>query len=121
MVRRPPRSTRTDTLFPYTTLFRSRWRCRLFSWPGFSNDPASLRRGEFSRIVREGKAPGKAQAAFEAAPPLTYIFRMDSPATPAAASTPEPAPEPAPGARSAELRLGKGCGRPLSSRGSPDP
>src|SRR3546814_14308971 len=42
MIRRPPRSTRTDTLFPYTTLFRSRvgaaalagavevgsWRCR---------------------------------------------------------------------------------------------
>src|SRR3546814_3191613 len=26
MVRRPPRSTRTDTLFPYTTLFRSRGR-----------------------------------------------------------------------------------------------
>src|SRR3546814_14722210 len=26
MIRRPPRSTRTDTLFPYTTLFRS-WRC----------------------------------------------------------------------------------------------
>src|SRR3546814_12570539 len=26
MVRRPPRSTRTDTLFPYTTLFRSAWR-----------------------------------------------------------------------------------------------
>src|SRR3546814_14464614 len=28
MIRRPPRSTRTDTLFPYTTLFRSR-ACRL--------------------------------------------------------------------------------------------
>src|SRR3546814_1256722 len=28
MIRRPPRSTRTDTLFPYTTLFRS----RLFSY-----------------------------------------------------------------------------------------
>src|SRR3546814_6445244 len=36
MIRRPPRSTRTDTLFPYTTLFRSsgadrvraRGRCR---------------------------------------------------------------------------------------------
>src|SRR3546814_7072006 len=34
MIRRPPRSTRTDTLFPYTTLFRSsvdlhptHWRC----------------------------------------------------------------------------------------------
>src|SRR3546814_2672839 len=33
MIRRPPRSTLTDTLFPYTTLFRSqtrprRWPCR---------------------------------------------------------------------------------------------
>src|SRR3546814_10618646 len=27
MIRRPPRSTRTDTLFPYTTLFRS-YDCR---------------------------------------------------------------------------------------------
>src|SRR3546814_14134669 len=26
MIRRPPRSTRTDTLFPYTTLFRSAYR-----------------------------------------------------------------------------------------------
>src|SRR3546814_12695203 len=32
MIRRPPRSTRTDTLFPYTTLFRS-----------FANRPVSLR------------------------------------------------------------------------------
>src|SRR3546814_993792 len=29
MIRRPPRSTRTDTLFPYTTLFRSAAR----DWP----------------------------------------------------------------------------------------
>src|SRR3546814_7294110 len=28
MIRRPPRSTRTDTLFPYTTLFRSRRHLR---------------------------------------------------------------------------------------------
>src|SRR3546814_6853594 len=27
MIRRPPRSTRTDTLFPYTTLFRSPVPC----------------------------------------------------------------------------------------------
>src|SRR3546814_18073434 len=33
MIRRPPRSTRTDTLFPYTTLFRS----------PFSGAPASVR------------------------------------------------------------------------------
>src|SRR3546814_11306029 len=26
MIRRPPRSSRTDTLFPYTTLFRSKWK-----------------------------------------------------------------------------------------------
>src|SRR3546814_6455480 len=29
MIRRPPRSTRTDTLFPYTALFRSPSLCRL--------------------------------------------------------------------------------------------
>src|SRR3546814_14428685 len=38
MIRRPPRSTRTDTLFPYTTLFRSlpsvSVGCR--SWEGVS-------------------------------------------------------------------------------------
>src|SRR3546814_6499345 len=41
MIRRPPRSTRTDTLFPYTTLFRSRvlhWRSpfhALMCWSRF--------------------------------------------------------------------------------------
>src|SRR3546814_15088873 len=29
MIRRPPRSTRTDTLFPYTTLFRSMQRAEI--------------------------------------------------------------------------------------------
>src|SRR3546814_10687446 len=37
MIRRPPRSTRTDTLFPYTTLFRSQVRRR---------PPAGHRRAE---------------------------------------------------------------------------
>src|SRR3546814_2631155 len=32
MIRRPPRSTRTDTLFPYTTLFRSDRMNRLRRW-----------------------------------------------------------------------------------------
>src|SRR3546814_2854997 len=33
MIRRPPRSTRTDTLFPYTTLFRSPSRaCKTLSY-----------------------------------------------------------------------------------------
>src|SRR3546814_9122033 len=37
MIRRPPRSTRTDTLFPYTTLFRSnqtgQMLAALLNWP----------------------------------------------------------------------------------------
>src|SRR3546814_8559007 len=35
MIRRPPRSTRTDTLFPYTTLFRSvhAWLVVRGAWP----------------------------------------------------------------------------------------
>src|SRR3546814_21003581 len=32
MLRRPPRSTRTDTLFPFTTLFRSRLTLRVGSY-----------------------------------------------------------------------------------------
>src|SRR3546814_19421645 len=34
MIRRPPRSTRTDTLFPYTTLFLSEM-CNLATEPAF--------------------------------------------------------------------------------------
>src|SRR3546814_15092246 len=35
MIRRPPRSTRTDTLFPYTTLFRSSDRIDVLTgYPG---------------------------------------------------------------------------------------
>src|SRR3546814_4643960 len=34
MIRRPPRSTRTDTLFPYTTLFRSLEDGTATSWRG---------------------------------------------------------------------------------------
>src|SRR3546814_3194826 len=33
MIRRPPRSTRTDTLFPYTTLFRSLDFARKYDLP----------------------------------------------------------------------------------------
>src|SRR3546814_8344086 len=40
MIRRPPRSTRTDTLFPYTTLFRSAGRR--------SHDPDYVRTGRTS-------------------------------------------------------------------------
>src|SRR3546814_4475146 len=41
MIRRPPRSTRTDTLFPYTTLFRSTDRQAV----GRAEDPGVARQG----------------------------------------------------------------------------
>src|SRR3546814_14248550 len=43
MIRRPPRSTRTDTLFPYTTLFRS---VRLVGESHAGKRPAMARRTE---------------------------------------------------------------------------
>src|SRR3546814_4574781 len=46
MIRRPPRSTRTDTLFPYTTLFRS------VSAPGRRSDGAADRRADPSQHHR---------------------------------------------------------------------
>src|SRR3546814_6844848 len=59
MIRRPPRSTRTDTLFPYTTLFRSclvKSSC-IDSWHllgirqlfGIVQDQAYKKRGQLSR------------------------------------------------------------------------
>src|SRR3546814_17516966 len=42
MIRRPPRSTRTDTLFPYTTLFRSDFAVR-----GVDIDPLARAQREF--------------------------------------------------------------------------
>src|SRR3546814_8669146 len=51
MIRRPPRSTRTDTLFPYTTLFRS-----AFSRPVDAPDELGLlslpAHARFSRLRR---------------------------------------------------------------------
>src|SRR3546814_15136846 len=41
MIRRPPRSTRTDTLFPYTTLFRSNLG-RFYSSPGMVSESFTL-------------------------------------------------------------------------------
>src|SRR3546814_20340667 len=46
MIRRPPRSTRTDTRFPYTTLFRSRWS------PAGAGRPARGNRRSAAQRVR---------------------------------------------------------------------
>src|SRR3546814_5881703 len=56
MIRRPPRSTRTDTLFPYTTLFRSdQVATTLFrrrAYPGKHVAFDRLRRGEPDDVER---------------------------------------------------------------------
>src|SRR3546814_16395955 len=49
MIRRPPRSTRTDTLFPYTTLFRS------LHPPGFPAPGQALRRRPPAGDAQEGR------------------------------------------------------------------
>src|SRR3546814_4822541 len=51
MIRRPPRSTRTDTLFPYTTLFRSDTEAEtlLLRRPG--DEPGQI------KLVRLWRAP----------------------------------------------------------------
>src|SRR3546814_8115836 len=49
MIRRPPRSTRTDTLFPYTTLFRSYFEETVDRAPMINGTVAN--RAEIRRLV----------------------------------------------------------------------
>src|SRR3546814_7073986 len=58
MIRRPPRSTRTDTLFPYTTLFRSEGNLDLtkkiynnFYFKNFKNNNYLLEGGSISNFM----------------------------------------------------------------------
>src|SRR3546814_2975633 len=67
MIRRPPRSTRTDTLFPYTTLFRSRQRgvtagraATGFAQPGAWPDAASVRGPPGRRLGPDACGVGRA-------------------------------------------------------------
>src|SRR3546814_17487418 len=123
MIRRPPRSTRTDTLFPYTTLFRSSG--------GALTGPEPLRvqaggRGRGGGVASSQKTtlPGPLPTPESVAPMLEFQglsalarFRHDpSPQV----KTPEPRPremitgDP----RSEEERVGKGLLRPCTSRGA---
>src|SRR3546814_2711863 len=59
MIRRPPRSTRTDTLFPYTTLFRSRG---VLHRPAFDADGVAAVVVQLDEVAFQGRA-GVASAA----------------------------------------------------------
>src|SRR3546814_9521428 len=67
MIRRPPRSTRTDTLFPYPTLFRSLAALREGGLAVFRNFGLSLRSSIVGVLV--GIVPG---VGGETAPFLAY-------------------------------------------------
>src|SRR3546814_4140000 len=56
MIRRPPRSTHTDTLLPYTTLFRSSEDFRYW-WEDVANNPELSPSGPPVDLVVEGKHP----------------------------------------------------------------
>src|SRR3546814_457940 len=74
MIRRPPRSTRTDTLFPYTTLFRSgllveapQHRCgapevEALAAPALQGDANVFQRAHVREDRRDLKGPGETQA-----------------------------------------------------------
>src|SRR3546814_18670505 len=93
MIRRPPRSTRTDTLFPFTTLFRSHlpWRLRSVSpFPrqatlqGLSLDPSATYYSAHSKfwLLRScsGSRPGvdrfSAPRALGDLAKINFIFGM---------------------------------------------
>src|SRR3546814_1177779 len=82
MIRRPPRSTRTDTLFPYTTLFRSK---TLIEEPTFSRTRTCRRSvdgdggGKFSELTISDRLPvmnfPNAKSVF--ASPAWYALRSE--------------------------------------------
>src|SRR3546814_1134832 len=57
MIRRPPRSTRTDTLFPYTTLFRSQGS--LCEGPRLETLSGKRRAARMARRARRGAGHGR--------------------------------------------------------------
>src|SRR3546814_5950847 len=77
MIRRPPRSTRTDTLFPYTTLFRS----LPYAFVALEiSDQPPLQRGDAAiaraRVERAAEQPRR--IAHQEADRLTHIIRYNS-------------------------------------------
>src|SRR3546814_1017086 len=76
MIRRPPRSTRTDTLFPYTTLFRSISRSRTLPPP---TPVTSAKKAAVTNVWRRRtaiSAPDKAKRSEEHTSELQSLMRI---------------------------------------------
>src|SRR3546814_21083638 len=77
MIRRPPRSTRTDTLFPYTTLFRSQP-----APPGLSRRPLNRLDSSPENEVRAGSRRLEDLTDGSKAVPLVEALRPGAPVAP---------------------------------------
>src|SRR3546814_11892357 len=79
MIRRPPRSTRTDTLFPYTTLFRSvveaSGRPALISVTQRYHQPAVW--GRVMELARDAAADGLPMRTVVAPRPIGILFGLE--------------------------------------------
>src|SRR3546814_15037912 len=87
MIRRPPRSTRTDTLFPYTTLFRSMTAADVAAIVGARPDAIMLPKAEgapgIAQLDTILRSETKDDASLPAIPPIatetpTAIFPLGS-------------------------------------------
>src|SRR3546814_1664107 len=79
MIRRPPRSTRTDTLFPYTTLFRSHLLRRNLDCQVllFNNEIYGLTKGQYSPTSRvDTKSPSTPFRSEEHTSELQSLMRI---------------------------------------------
>src|SRR3546814_13349719 len=76
MIRRPPRSTRTDTLFPYPTLFRSRYIRRLWQYAETAASLTVQPGGAEGVRDRRRAVPDKESALKQESQPLCYRTRV---------------------------------------------
>src|SRR3546814_3706055 len=75
MIRRPPRSTRTDTLFPYTTLFRSIHVTQFRHNMAFDPDL----RAALEQLAAAGHLPGELIPAHDLITRFLVVSRLVSP------------------------------------------
>src|SRR3546814_12518390 len=120
MILRPPRSTRTDTLFPYTTLFRS------FTGPtavAVSADPVAAAKvcvafaKTNEKLIIVGGAMGETKLDAQAIQSLATLPSLDELRSTLIAVVQAPATQVA--ARSEERRVGEECVSTCRSRWAP--